>query len=418
MRATLGLWVAVLLTFTSAPARLDAPFRPSGPGAEASELSSPPVSAPWATKSPEDVGLNPAPLAALREQLRATPDWNVHAVLIVKDGALVYEQYLEGWDESWGRALGVVRFDRETLHDMRSTTKSVVSALVGIAVGDGAIRGVDVPVVDLLPEHPMADREAKHSILLRHVLTMTAGLEWDESMPYTDPRNSEHLMIRSGDPLGYVLSRPLVADPGRQFTYNGGLTELLAAVVRDTTGQRLEDFAHERLFTPLGIARVEWRRYANGLPSAASGLRLRPVDLAKFGALYLHRGAWHGRQILPAAWVDQSLREHWTAPHVGYGYQWWVPRFTTHGQPIEAFAARGNGGQCAFVFPTLGLVVVTTAGNYNQFQGGRQLIPHRLIAEYVLPSAGVESVELVVRQSPGPLTPPLAPLAPGHAPRD
>jgi CubicO group peptidase (beta-lactamase class C family) len=315
----------------------------------------------------------------------------VHAVLIVKDGALVYEQYLEGRDEYWGADLGVVRFDRETLHDMRSTTKSVVSALIGIAVGDGSIRGVDAPVVDLLLEHMMADREAKRLILLRHVLTMTAGLEWDESMPYTDPRNSEARMIRSGDPIGYVLSHQLMAQPGSQFTYNGGLTELLAAVVRHATGQRLEDFAHERLFTPLGIVRVEWSRYANGLPSAASGLRLRPVDLAKFGYLYLNRGTWNGHQILPTAWIDQSLQEHWRAQHFGYGYQWWVPRFTARGQPIEAFQTRGNGGQCAFVFPTLGLVVVTTAGNYNQFQDDRWLIPHWLITEYVLPSAGMEA---------------------------
>jgi CubicO group peptidase (beta-lactamase class C family) len=118
----------------------------------------------------------------------------------------------------------------------------------------------------------------------------------------------------------------------------------------------------------LGIERFEWRRHANELPSAASGLRLRPVDLAKFGYLYLNRGQWHGRQLLPAAWVDESLREHWQAPHFGYGYQWRVPRFTAKGTPIEAFQTRGNGGQCAFVFPTLGLVVVTTAGNYNQFQ--------------------------------------------------
>jgi CubicO group peptidase (beta-lactamase class C family) len=323
---------------------------------------------------------------------------NVHAVLIVKDGALVYEQYLEGRDENWGAYLGVVRFDRETLHDMRSTTKSVDSALVGIAMGNGSIRGVDTPVVDLLPEQTIVDREAKRSILLRHVLTMTAGLERDESMPYTDLRNSEGQMIRSGDPIGYVLSRQLMAEPGSQFNYNGGLTELLAAVVRHATGQGLEAFATERLFAPLGIERFEWRRHANELPSAASGLRLRPVDLAKFGYLYLNRGQWNGRQILPAAWVDESLREHWQAPHFGYGYQWRVPRFTAKGTPIEAFQTRGNGGQCTFVFPTLGLVVVTTAGNYNQFQGDRQFIPHRLIAECVLPSAGVKNVELVLKK--------------------
>jgi CubicO group peptidase (beta-lactamase class C family) len=374
------------------------PARPSGQGAEASEVSRRSVSAPWATKTPADAGLDPAPLAALHERLDATPELNMHAVLIVKDGALVYEQYLEGRDEDWGADLGVVRFDRETLHDMRSTTKSVVSALVGIAMGDGLIRGVDTPVIDLLPEHRMADREAKRSILLRHVLTMTAGLEWDESMPYTNPRNSEIQMIRSGDPIGYVLARQLMTEPGGQFNYNGGLTELLGAVVRHATGRGLVAFAQERLFAPLGIERFEWRRHANGLPSAASGLRLWPVDLAKFGSLYLHRGQWHGRQILPASWVDESLREHSTAEHFGYGYQWWIPRFTAEGKPIEAFNTSGLGGQRAFVFPTLGLVVVTTAGNYDQFESERQYISHRLIAEYVLPSAGVKHVELVLKK--------------------
>jgi CubicO group peptidase (beta-lactamase class C family) len=398
MRAALVLGIAGLLTCTAGSASLNAPARPSGQGAEASEVSSPSVSEPWAHKTPADVGLEPAPLAALGEQLKAKPELNVHSVLVVKDGALVYEQYLEGRDEYWGADLGVVRFDRETLHDMRSTTKSVVSALVGIAMGDGLIRGVDTPVIDLLPEHRRADREAKRSVLLHHVLTMTAGLEWDESRPYTDPRNSERLMIRSGDPIGYVLSRQFVAEPGSQFDYNGGLTELLGAVVRHATGQDLVAFAKERLFGPLGIERFEWRRHANGLPSAASGLRLWPVDLAKVGYLYLNRGRWHGRQILPAAWVDESLREHWTAPHIGYGYQWWIPRFTAEGTPIKAFNTRGNGGQCAFVFPPLGLVVVTTAGNYDQFQGGRQFIPHRLSAEYVLPSTGVKNVELVLKK--------------------
>jgi CubicO group peptidase (beta-lactamase class C family) len=361
-------------------------------------VSSPSGSEPWAHKTPADVGLDPAPLAALGEQLKATPELNVHAVLIIEDGALVYEQYLQGRDEYGGHDLGVVRFDRETLHDMRSTTKSVVAALVGIAMGDGSIRGVDAPVVDLLPEHTMADREAERSILLRHVLTMTAGLEWDESMLYTDPRHSEGQMIRSGDPIGYVLSRPLRAEPGGQFKYNGGLTEWLGAVVRHATGQGLVAFANVRLCAPLGMERFEWRRHANGLPSAASGLRLWPVDLVKVGALYLHHGRWNGRQILPAAWVEQSLREHARAENFGYGYQWWIPRFTAEGTPIEAFNTSGLGGQCAFVLPTLGLVVVTTAGNSNQFEREKRDISHRLIAEYVLPPAGVKHAELVLKQ--------------------
>jgi CubicO group peptidase (beta-lactamase class C family) len=398
MRAALVLWVSSLLAFTAGSAPLNAPARPSGQRAKVSEVSRRSVSEPWAHKTPADVGLDPAPLAALGERLRTQPELNVHSVLVVKDGALVYEQYLQGPDERWGDDLGVVQFDRESLHDMRSTTKSVVSALVGIAMGDGLIWGVDTPVIDLLPEHTMADREAKRSILLRHGLIMTAGLEWDESMPYTDPRNSEVQMLRSGDPIGCVLSRQLMAEPGSQFKYNGGLTELLAAVVRHATGQGLEAFATERLFAPLGIERFEWRRHANELPSAASGLRLRPMDLAKFGYLYLNGGQWNGRQILPASWVDESLREHWTAEHFGYGYQRWIPRFTAEGTPIEAFNTSGLGGQCAFVFPTLGLVVVTTAGNYNQVESERRYISDRLIAEYVLPSAGVQNVELVLKK--------------------
>jgi CubicO group peptidase (beta-lactamase class C family) len=122
------------------------------------------------------------------------------------------------------------------------------------------------------------------------------------------------------------------------------------------------------------------------------------VDLAKFGYLYLNGGQWNGRQILPASWVDDRLHEHWKAPHVGYGYQWRVPRFTAKGTPIEAFQTRGNGGQCAFVVPTLGLVVVTTAGNYNQVESEGRYISDRLIAEYVLPSTGVQNVELVLKK--------------------
>ena len=184
-------------------------------GRENQKRSDPSTLAAWIEKAPEEVGLDGAPLAALRRRLRDTPSENVHSVLIVKGEALVFEEYLTGKDENWGDDLGTVRFARDTLHDLRSSTKSVVGSLIGMAIDDGAISSVDASIVDLFPKRAIPDADSKRSIRLRHMLSMSAGLEWDETITYADPHNSEIRMVVSGDPISYVLAQKPFARRGQ-----------------------------------------------------------------------------------------------------------------------------------------------------------------------------------------------------------
>jgi CubicO group peptidase (beta-lactamase class C family) len=283
---------------------------------------------------------------------------------------------------------------RDTRHDLRSVSKSVVSALVGIALSEGAIGSVDRPVLDWFPEFGELDTPERRRITLAHVLGMTAGLEWNEDMPYTDPRHDEIRMTRDLRPLHYVLSRPVVAAPGERFNYNGGLTQVLAAVVQRATGVPLSEYARRKLFAPLGISEVEWLGNLDGLPAAASGLRLRARDLAKIGSLYLHHGRWNGLAVLSAEWVERSTRRQFAfasrpgaarRSDAGYAWQWWYSCLHTPAGPIEARIAVGNGMQRVIVLPGLDLVVTMFAGRYNDFADSMALAS-RILREQVIPA--------------------------------
>jgi CubicO group peptidase (beta-lactamase class C family) len=216
-----------------------------------------------------------------------------------------------------------------------------------------------------------------------HALTMTLGTEWDETLPYSDPRNSEIAMELAPDRYRFILERPLIAEPGSRWTYNGGTTALLAHLIARGTGQPLLDFAGARLFAPLGITDVEWVAGSNGEPAAASGLRLRPRDLASIGQLVLQQGRWGGRQVVPAAWLEDSFREHVAAEDgLHYGYQWWLGRGRADGRPW--MAGFGNGGQRLVVIPGLDLVVVVLAGNYNQRDAWK--VPVAVMTDILLPA--------------------------------
>lgn len=352
----------------------------------------------WATAAPGDVGLDAAPLERLTEAIRRYPDWNVHAVLVERDGRLVYEEYFSGEDNRWGEKLGRVTFDRQTRHDLRSVTKSVVSALVGMALASGAIPSLDQPIVDVFPECGDLATPERRRITLRHALTMSAGLQWNEELPYTDARNDEIAMTVSGAAIRYVLSRPIVAEPGASWNYNGGLTQLLAAVVQRSAGQPFRDHARTALFAPLGIDDVEWVGDLGGLPAAASGLRLRPRDLAKFGSLYLHSGRWGERQIVPAAWVSESTRWHLAVRYpvnafgtVGYGYHWWHNGLQTGWGTIASPVAAGNGQQRIYILPDDLLVVTVLAGRYDDMTALG--LPTRLLVEYIIPAARGEGAK-------------------------
>ncbi|MFN4024300.1 MAG: serine hydrolase domain-containing protein [Hyphomonas sp.] len=316
------------------------------------------------------------PMSGIRERIEAGDPSNVHALLVARGGERVAEWYFEGPDERRGTSLGTIEFEPDTLHDIRSVTKSIVALLFGFAVSDGAIETLDTPVLDYFPEYTDLVSEERRRITLHHLLSMTSGWRWDESTyPYTDLRNSETAMDHADDRLRYVLSQPIDAEPGTQFRYSGGDVALIAEVIERVVGEPIEEYARRRLFEPLGITESEWLKDKKGVPLAASGLRMRPRDMLKIGQLMLDSGRYQGREILPPDWATTTVTAHAvvaSAPECGmnYGYYWWLwPACPQTGEPAKHMA-NGNGGQHIVVVPDYDLVVVTTAGLYNDPRQG------------------------------------------------
>jgi CubicO group peptidase (beta-lactamase class C family) len=196
---------------------------------------------------------------------------------------------------------------------------------------------------------------------------MTMGTDWNEARPYTDPANSEIAMEIAPDRYRYILERPIVAEPGTCWAYNGGATALLGRLIAQGTGKSLPDFAHDALFAPLGITNFEWSVGRDGIPSAASGLRLRPRDLARIGQLILQHGVWEDRAIVPSAWLAAALRTHVEiAGTWRYGYHWFLGALEDILPGERWIGAFGNGGQQLWIIPGRGLVVAFSFGNYDR----------------------------------------------------
>ena len=365
----------------------------SAQGTQAASYQPPrPLSDGWTIGNADSLGVDSKRLAALTQSVRSWPELGVHAILIERGGRLIYEEYFDGFDERWGQSLGRVTMSATQLHDIRSVTKSVVSALTGVAFSAGAIRSLDQSMVEWFPEYPELNTAERRRVTLAHVLGMTSGLEWNEDVPYNDPRNDEIRMSRDSQPLRYALSPRFVHAPGEEFNYNGGLTHVMGAVLERATKTPIEDYARTKLFEPLGITEFEWVGDLAGLPAIASGLRLRARDVAKFGSLYLHRGQWNGKQIIPAEWVDRSTRRHFRfrqqgtgGGEFGYAYFWWYNCYPSPAGLIEARTAVGNGQQRIFVLPGLDMVVTVLAGRYNDRTTGGSLST-RILREHVIPA--------------------------------
>jgi CubicO group peptidase (beta-lactamase class C family) len=331
-----------------------------------SDCAGAPAPQSWRTTTPKSVGLDGAALDALTARVAKGEIAGIHSFLVVRDAKLAYERYFSGPDFLWAQPLGPVAFGPETLHDCRSVSKSVVGVLVGIAHGEGAIPDLDAPLASFFPEHAKGREADLAGRSLRHALTMSAGLSWDElTHPYWDPRNDEHGLWRADDPLEYALSRKPIAPGGARFAYNGGMPTVLAAAIEKATKLPLDVFARERLWCPLGVTQTEWLQHRSGLFVAASGLRLLPRDIARFGQMMLDDGRFAGRQIVPADYARASLSAQVsTGPGFfvpSYGYQWWIG---------ELPAASGNGGQRVLVDKQRRMVTVITAGLYDSREQG------------------------------------------------
>jgi CubicO group peptidase (beta-lactamase class C family) len=218
---------------------------------------------------------------------------------------------------------------------------------------------------------------------------MSSGLAWNEAVSYADTTNDERRMNRSTDQVRFILSRPLESPPGTVFNYSGGSPQLLAAAVQRAAGRPLLAYARDVLFEPLGITDVEWVHDSSDVPSAASGLRMRPVDVAKFGALYLNQGRWQGRQVIPASWVEATRTRQIELPAAesdsgrhGYSLLWWHSRLKTSGGDVEVLNASGNGGQNIFVVPRFGMVVTIFGGRYD----AGDFVTEDILVDHIVPS--------------------------------
>jgi CubicO group peptidase (beta-lactamase class C family) len=345
-------------------------------------LSSARAAAVWPTKGwtasrPDAEGLDAAVLSRLDEELASGRHGYVDGMLVIRNGKVIYEKsYKVDYDRLFASAPDRVPgpynyydpawypFEHGSdLHTMQSVSKSVTSALIGIAIRRGEIPGVNAKVLPYFAGYRIAPDPRRDRWTLVHFLTMTAGIRWDEStVPYTDSANSCARMEASKDWVQFVLDQPMAAEPGSTFVYSSGVTELLAQVLKKATGKHADAYAAEHLFGPLGISRFYWKHTPTGHPDTEGGLYLTPRDLAKIGYLYLKGGVWDGKRILPEGWVESSTAAHVDSSgeeaETKYGYQWWVLPGST-----PAFAGIGYGGHLLVVVPSLDLIAVFTGWN-------------------------------------------------------
>ncbi|HTU65694.1 MAG TPA: serine hydrolase [Steroidobacteraceae bacterium] len=305
----------------------------------------------WTASTPAAERMDDAQVRAVLEQVRDGNLQGIDSLVVARNGKLVAEGYFNG-------------YDRNTLHDLRSTGKSFTSALTGIAVDQGLIATAD-PLSQHIPDFERHDNvdARKRAITVRNLLDMASGFDCNDSDP-ASPGNEEKMYPKQ-DWVKFVLDLPMAFDPGSRSSYCTGGVILLGSIVSYRAGMALDDYAAMWLFGPLDIRSVEWRRDPAGKATGGGGLKLRPRDAAKLGQLYLDGGTWNGRRVVPAAWVAQSQLATTSIGTDGYGYLWWKRSFMRGAERQDCFFTSGNGGNFIFVFPALRLVLTFTGSNYN-----------------------------------------------------
>ncbi|MDB4891571.1 MAG: beta-lactamase [Gemmatimonadetes bacterium] len=305
-----------------------------------------------------DVGLDSATVMRVVNRVVDGSYPDVHGILVYRRGKLVVEEYFYG-------------YDRDRVHQMRSASKSVVSALVGIAIDRGALSGDSELVTKRLPYASYGNPDPrKDRLMLRDLLSMRSGLacdDWNAASPGNESR-----VYESNDWVKFVLDLPLTDQPGTVGHYCSGNVAVAGRIVERATGKPLPAFAQENLFTPLGI-RASDVRWNFTLSSENAGtfaqLYMRPRDMLKIGMLFQQQGKWNGRQVISRDWIARSTANWSTVGDSEYGYFWWhqwTNAATAHGpQRVDMVVATGNGGQKIYIVPTLDLIVVLTGGNFN-----------------------------------------------------
>ena len=346
----------------------------------------------WRVSPPSDKGINRAVLEELHNELKNGDHGYIDSFLVIKGGDIVFERYYDVNYQSLTKSskleqASIMRknygdlataqynyhdtdwhpFYQETeLHTIQSVTKSVTSALFGVAIGRGEITDLDSKIVDYFPQYQSLFQDpVKRIITIRNLLTMASGIEWDEfTHLYTDPRNDAASMESSDDWLKFILSPPMEYQPGEKFVYNSGITILLSHILQSSVNMPVDEYAKRFLFEPLGIENFFWKKTPTGITDTESGLYLTSRDFAKIGLLYLNDGMWKKKQILPDGWVELTMTP---AKDTGYqnnkyGFQWWLAPYDG-GDGKWMYSGSGYGGQYLLVIPEYDLVMVFNGWN-------------------------------------------------------
>jgi CubicO group peptidase (beta-lactamase class C family) len=293
---------------------------------------------------------------------------NVHSVLIIKDGKLVFEQYF-------------YQYTKDSVQEMRSATKSIFSALAGIAMDKGFIKSKNESVLSFFPEYTLSNMtDDKKRITVENLLSQQTGLDCDISNPKSE--GNETTMDYSDDWVKFTLDLPMIDAPGENGRYCSGNPIILGRIVEKATNMPLIEFAEKNLFKPLGFSNYKWhfkpdRSNAENYCQAY----LTPREMSKFGLLYLNNGSWNGKQLISSSFVNQSFEKHSVIQGVDYGYLWWLKYLDADGVRYYTKAAQGNGGQRIYILKEQNLVTVITGGNYNS-----QSPSDELMRKYILPA--------------------------------
>lgn len=318
--------------------------------------------------TPEKEGLDSQILTKADDAIQKTMP-SVMSFMVVRHGRIVYEKYYRGNNQN-------------SLVVVYSVTKSVISALIGIAIRNSYLSSVDQKLTDIFPDYFSENSDPrKREITLKHLLTMTAGLEIADE--------NYEAWGKSPDCCKYVIDRPLLYKPGEKFDYNSGLTNVLSVALTKTSGMSTKAFADKFLFGPLGITNYTWARDPQGYYLGGWGLRLTPRDMAKFGYLCLREGMYHGQQVVPRPWVQESVALHsYPEKTDGYGYAWWLDNLEDrmHNKKYRAFLALGYGGQFIWVVPELDIITVITVKEESPEDTPEYVAIWHLIHNFVLPA--------------------------------
>lgn len=345
-------------------------------------LPSPAAAQAWPTATPEAARIGGATLDSVAAEITAGRHGYIDRMVVIRGGRLVYDRrWTWDYDRIYGDSARVKNplnahhptspynyftpwwhptWRRGDLHSLQSVTKTITSVVIGVAVTRGDFPDLETPVLrffDTTLVRNIDDR--KRRLTVRHLLTMTGGFDWNENLPYIDPRNNAVTMEASYDWVQYAIDRPMAREPGERFNYSSGESQLLAHIFYRATGLDIEEYAARHLFGPLGIERWFWKRTPAGLADTEGGLYLEATDLARIWQLWLQGGTWAGQRVVAADWVTASVTPAVPVGNgpVQYGYKWWLRPNPLDPARLLWFGS-GFGGQVPIAVPELDLVVV------------------------------------------------------------